>query len=390
MTTTPPTPPPDTAADVAPDGRRFEQLARDILRRRSRRQIALRPWLVAFWPWSWVQHRPATRSLLLAAAAGTLTALAAVRAVAAEHVRTYAALVLTSSVFLFVGMLAGFVGPIVYGRLFARLRHVALMPEEAFTRWYLAKVSAVLGHVNLSSDAPNPSLRRTLREDRFLWGGFLVNATFALVAQYLYLNPQIGNFRARLALGLLLAAANLSVGWFVAHSVLIVRFALDMARLPVRYYPDIPSSVSLKVVGNAYLLLAAVYSVMYVPILVLGYLCKAPDTAESRMLAAFGGLYLFASVVMTQVALAFAFHEHRQRKLVEYGLHVEEAFGHFMRDPSPPTHARLSDVLRQSDVLRRLPRTGFTAWTAAGFVGLVLFDVALVVGYFTLAAHGRG
>ena len=47
----------------------------------------------------------------------------------------------------------------------------------------------------------------------------------------------------------------------VAHALLIARFPLELAKLPVRSYPRVPAQVSLNAVGDAFLLISAIFTV---------------------------------------------------------------------------------------------------------------------------------
>jgi hypothetical protein len=374
----------ETQAIDAPTRERFRMLAKQILHRRLRQRLTLQPWLVVLWPWSWIAKRPAVRSLVFAAAA-----VMVVLAIGAGSWHPlYVAKVLITGCALYLSMLANFGVARIYQRLYFRLRRVALMPEDALERWYLARVSNLLGHINLCPAKSAYTFRRSVREDGVLWAIYAANICFGIPATLQYVNRRIYPDGHLLALPAWIALAALSIvtvfsaGWLVPHALLTARFPLQLARLPVRSYPRMAGSVSLNVVGDAFLLISALFTALFLPALAVLYVGGIRPDAGTLLSACSYGIMMLSGGMLSQIALAIALRGHRQKKLVEYGFHVEQAFEQFMKNPSPDQHSRVKQLLLQRKVIGMLPATGFSFWSAAGFILLCAFNVGMLLFFW--------
>jgi|FaiFalDrversion2_1042247.scaffolds.fasta_scaffold01362_1 hypothetical protein len=364
--------------------KRFQKIAVDILEKKAELECNITPWLIAVWPWSWIQHRPLARSVAFALVAFGVVLVTNAFQISAVFVLKFAIV----SAVLFAGLYNAFLVSRIFSRLFYRLRQFCLMPPEVLARWYLNSVSKFFGKVNLYADRKGYGLRELWRDNPLILLLWLGISALVVPSEWYVLDELPKMNLASIARAAMYAIAGISVSWAAPFAFFSIKFVLDLTKIPIRYYPSMPACISLKSVGTVYLQLASLYSVTYAEVLTVAYLSRIKLTPLSIFWLVLAAAIVMTSAVVSQIVIAFVFREQKQKKLVEYSFHLEQAFQEFMKNPTLETYERVNELLRLEKLMNKLDTSGFSGWSLVGFLLLLGFNIGISIAYGYLSLNG--
>jgi hypothetical protein len=170
-----------------------------------------------------------------------------------------------------------------------------------------------------------------------------------------------------------------------------MRLVPEIVKQPVRYHIGLPLSLSLVVLADFYLVLAALMTPVNVFFFFQHFVWR---THIGATIATVGGftLSIGAFVIILfgpQFVVASAFGSLKQRKLREYAVSMERTFNDLLSHPSPEGFKNMqsqNEVMRY--ITRNLPSTGFSPWSFAAFIVLLVLNLGCFVGYLIAIAQG--
>lgn len=340
-------------------------------------------WLMAVWPWRWVAENPLLRSGLIAMLSFAAVTAANWRALNSDFLLKHAAIAGA----IFAGFYNAFLVARVFRTLFARLRRLSLVPNGTFTRWYKRSIAKFLGSANLCQPGAPYGVRDLLRNDTALVGFVAVVSVLGIPAACWVFGGFDSCGLPDVARCLFYAFAVLACAWSAHFCVASIAFILSLQQIPFRYYPGMAPCVSLKCVTSSYLQLAGLYSITYLELLLAVYLSHQEVTALTGLMLLILLAIVFTSAVISQIAVSMLLREQKQKRQVEFSIHMEEAFQAFVKTPSEQTAGRVQELLGHNRILARLDTNAFTGWSLCLFVLLLLVVALATVCYLWLSAN---
>jgi tetratricopeptide (TPR) repeat protein len=181
------------------------------------------------------------------------------------------------------------------------------------------------------------------------------------------------------------------VVWLIPFFLGSMRLVPEIVKQPVRYHIGLPLSLSLVVLADFYLVLAAFMTPVNVFFFFQHFVWR---THIGATIATVGGftLSIGAFVIILfgpQFVVAREFGSLKQRKLREYAVSMEKTFNTLLSDSTPEHFKEMqsqNEVMRY--ITRNLPSTGFSPWSFVAFIVLLLVNLGCFVGYLIAIAQG--
>ncbi|MDD2710456.1 MAG: hypothetical protein PHV34_20955 [Verrucomicrobiae bacterium] len=273
--------------------------------------------------------------------------------------------------------------------LYEQLRPVVTIPQAAFRRWFLAECIPFVGSFHLLQ-----------QEGRFSWGDFCRREKFHLVV-FLLAFAAFLPFQTACALGMdqFTCAPSCWVrfffyylevyllAWIPAFVIRALLFIFGFVRLPVRYFIGMPDSVSLKPLGTFYLKIATVGFCAFTLFTFQHYLFQTYVTVTLASIGYILIVYLLFFLIMlfSQALIMVSLDRHRQRAIVDFSYHIEDAYKVFIEKPTPDNFNTLANHKLHLDFLKReLKIGGLTKYGYLWFLSLALAEIAIMILYFIL------
>jgi hypothetical protein len=181
------------------------------------------------------------------------------------------------------------------------------------------------------------------------------------------------------------------VVWLIPFFLGSIRLVPEIVKQPVRYHIGLPLSLSLGVLADFYLVLAAFMTPINIFFFFQHYVWR---THIGAPIATIGGFTLSIGAFILihfgpQLVVARAFASLKQRKLREYAVSMERTFNSLL---SHPTEEGFKEMQSQNEVMRyitkNLPATGFSPASFVVFIVLLVLNLGCFVGYLIAIARG--
>jgi hypothetical protein len=182
-----------------------------------------------------------------------------------------------------------------------------------------------------------------------------------------------------------------AVVWLLPFFLGSLRLVPEIVKQPVRYHIGLPLSLSLVVLADFYLALAALMTPVNIFFFFQHYVWRthigAPIATVGGFALSIGSFLLI--LVGPQVVVARAFASLKQRKLREYAVSMERTFNSLL---SHPSEEGFKEMQSQNEVMRyitkNLPSTGFSPGSLVAFIVLLVLNLGCFVGYVIAIARG--
>jgi len=180
-----------------------------------------------------------------------------------------------------------------------------------------------------------------------------------------------------------------TVVWLIPFFLGSIRLVPELVKQPVRYHIGLPLSLSLVVLDDFYLILAAFMTPVNIFFFFQHYVWR---THIGATIATVGGFTLSIGAFVLilfgpQFVVARAFASLKQRKLREYAVSMERTFDNLL---SHPSEDRFKEMRIQTEVMRyitrNLPSTGFSRASFVAFIILLALNLGCFVGYLIAIA----
>ena len=182
-----------------------------------------------------------------------------------------------------------------------------------------------------------------------------------------------------------------TVVWVIPFFLGSIRLVPEIVKQPVRYHIGLPLSLSLGVLADFYLVLAAFMTPINIFFFFQHYVWR---THIGAPIATIGGftLSIGAFIIILfgpQIVVARAFASLKQRKMREYAVSMEQTFNNLLSHPSDEGFKKMqsqNQVMRY--ISRNLPSTGFSPASFVVFVVLLVLNLGCFVAYVMAIRKG--
>ena len=324
----------------------------------------------------------------------------------------------------FFGMWNIFAFNALLRRVYSDLSRMVLMPRAAFRNWFMSEMGRACGSANFLDDPlPRTSFRGLLARDKAFFLLFVIIILACLVPHYydagdydwnesfpselfssvsnegavsVSENGEEKNLRKEYVPEQLRksqfvvrhSAYYIQVylcAWCIVFIVGFIPFFARIMRLPIRYFPGIPSSMTLRAVTSVFIvffLFGLVFCACVVAQLIV-YDCidVVPFAAWFYVFAV--GVILPFYLLVPVIGIGATMRSQRDRVLEEFSAGLEQLYGQCVSTSEKSSYESMKESAAFMASLRRMCPV-FPLSFGTGIVALILFvsNYAMIAGYF--------